>query len=312
MLSSKIANSLNNQVEKFSKFPGGAPANVATAVALLGGDSYFAGKLSTDIFGRFLKRSLIEMGVKTDYASYTDMHKTALAFVSRNEVGDRSFEFYRNDTADLNFATQDFSSEWFSTKGIFHACSNTLTTERIFKATIHGLELAKKNDWLVSFDVNLRKKLWQNSEDSFSRIWRCLELANIIKFSKEELEFVADGGNEDEIINRLLRRDCNLIVVTDGPNPLRCFLKSGDVTMWPPKMNVKDTTAAGDAFVGGILYSLANAEYNRRNIKNLSHETKELQDILSFAIKCGAFAVTRDGAFTSLPTQEDLDKFEWD
>ena len=49
----------------FKKAPGGAPANVAAALAKLGVSSGFAGKVGDDAFGRFLAKTLEDVGVDT-------------------------------------------------------------------------------------------------------------------------------------------------------------------------------------------------------------------------------------------------------
>ena len=306
MLSDRILESEQKDNEQFTKFPGGAPANVAAAVAQLGGDSYFAGKISTDIFGGFLNDALIHMGVKTDYIYRTENKKTALAFVSRDASGERSFEFYRSDTADLNFDRNDFNQHWFEGDGIFHACSNTLTDADAYKTTLIGLKMAKDNDWLVSFDVNLRLNLWNDLSDALSRVWDCLAQAHIVKLSKEELVFLADGGREDVVIDRLITGQSEIVVVTDGANPLICYWKGDQLTLDPPKVEIRDSTAAGDAFVGGFLYALSAKNFTPNNLKELFHDKEELPKILSFASSCGAFAATKEGAFTSLPNQQDL------
>ena len=306
MLSDRILETEQKDNEQFTKFPGGAPANVAAAVAQLGGDSYFAGKISTDIFGAFLHDSLVQMGVKTDYIYRIENKKTALAFVSRDASGERSFEFFRSDTADLNFDRNDFNQHWFEEDGIFHACSNTLTEKEAYKTTLVGLKMAKNNDWLVSFDVNLRLSLWDDISDALPRVWDCLAQAHIVKLSKEELIFLADGGPEDMAIDRLLAGKSEIVVVTDGANPLICYLKGDQLTLDPPKVETRDSTAAGDAFVGGLLYELSEKNFTPTNLPELLRDKDELYQVLTFASSCGAFAATKEGAFTSLPNQHDL------
>ena len=98
-----------------------------------------------------------------------------------------------------------------------------------------------------------------------------------------------------------------MFVLTDGGNSIRFYSKSqGKGEVVTPKVEVKDTTAAGDAFVGGFLYALSAKNFTPNNLKELFHDKEELPKILSFASSCGAFAATKEGAFTSLPNQQDL------
>lgn len=308
-LSNKLRSDEGDIEESFTKFPGGAPANVAAAVAKLGGESYFLGKLSNDVFGKFLEKSLLGMGVRTDYVVHTGCHKTALAFVSLDEAGERSFEFYRENTADMNFKTSDFHTELFNGNGIFHCCSNTLTEPEIFNVTLAGLKMAKKAGWLVSFDVNLRLNLWRDGGDGLNRILQCLKIADVVKLSKEELNFMANSNDEMDVINKLLSEGCILIIVTDGHNPLTYYMKDGKSILSPPLANTVDSTAAGDAFVGGFLYSLAVENIVPEKLVNMRVKSQDLMKYVKFASACGAFAVTKKGAFTALAEHGDLVKF---
>lgn len=308
-LSDKLSDGSHHADETFIKFPGGAPANVAAAVAKLGGNSYFAGKLAHDSFGEFLEKSLLNMGVRTDYIKYAKNKKTALAFVSLDDKGERSFEFYREETADLDFQATDFNQAWFNEPGIFHICSNTLTDAKIASTTLIGQKMARDANWLVSFDVNLRLNLWNDKSETRKRIWQCIKLSHVIKLSKEELEYLCDGQNEINTINQMLGCGALLVIVTDASNTLRFYINTGAGEVSPPNAKVIDSTAAGDAFVGGLLYSFAKANMTHKDLSNLKADSKQLNEILYFACCCGAFAVTRKGAFTALANLKDLDMY---
>ena len=85
----------------FLKAPGGAPANVAIAVARLGGRAAFVGKLGDDEFGHMLANILRENGVADDGICFDTGARTALAFVTLRSDGEREFMFYRNPSADM-------------------------------------------------------------------------------------------------------------------------------------------------------------------------------------------------------------------
>jgi len=96
----------------------------------------------------------------------------------------------------------------------------------------------------------------------------------------------------------------SLFVLTDGGNPIRYFTHAyGQGEIITPKVDVKDTTAAGDAFVGGLLYQLSQQCADRSSLTGLSQEA--LLDIIRFAAACGADSVTKLGAYPSLPSFEE-------
>lgn len=286
-------------LESFTKFPGGAPANVAVAVARLGGNSHFAGQVGDDAFGHFLKASLDSYGVQTGSMLMTKEAKTALAFVSLDSTGERSFEFYRNPSADMLFTRDDFKAEWFQeASGVFHTCSNTLTDANITAATMAGIEFAKAANWIVSIDVNLRINLWPDHVVDKERVIAWMHQGDVIKASLEELEVLA--ADPFALIDELLAHNVSLFVLTDGGNPVRYYTRDGKGSVAAPKVDVKDTTAAGDAFVGGLLYQLAERGGDRAALQAFSQE--ELETCIRFAVACGADAVTKVGAYPSLPS----------
>jgi fructokinase len=308
MLSNALENEHASQ-ETFTKFAGGAPANVSVAVAKLGGNAYFSGMLSSDMFGRFLLASLQTHGVNTDYVPVTEQAKTALAFVSLDTQGERTFEFYRDNTADLRFRGDDFDPAWFKDCGVFHFCSNTLTDENISLATQKGVALAKAQGCVVSFDINLRTNLWPESTDPRAFILPLLEHCTMIKASKEELEFLAKGQSTQDFIGQTLKGGCQLFIVTDAGNPLHWYTAAGKQSFTPIKINMVDATAAGDAFVGGLLYQLGLLDLTATSFAQLCIKAKEMNDIIEFASACGAHAASAKGAFTSLPSLQSLTAF---
>ena len=306
MLSTQITVESGEHHEAFIKFPGGAPANVAAAVSKLNGNAALVGMVGHDVFGDFLIHTLASLGVNTQYLLQTHQAHTPLAFVSLDTLGERSFTFYRAPSADLCFRPEDFDESIFREAGIFHFCSNTLTHEGIFQATLHGIEQAKSADFLISFDVNLRHNLWPGNQAERNRVYQCMRKADIIKLSLEELSYLRDDTPQEGYIETLLTSGVQMIIVTDGGNPLQCFTSSHSFTLNPPASKVVDATAAGDAFVGGLLFSLAKESMTRDRLQDFTKSVDWLTPHLQFACACGAFTVRNKGAISTLPTYDDV------
>jgi len=373
MLSNKINNDTQGS-ETFTKYPGGAPANVAAATAMLGGNSYLAGKIGVDMFGAFMRQSLKAAKVNDQYLIDTTLAKTALAFVSLDEQGERSFSFYRDPSADMLFSADDFADSWFDDAGIFHFCSNTLTGDDIAAATIAGIEKAKNAGFCISFDVNLRENLWPENRQALPLIWQCVRLSDILKVSTEEMQFICDGRDEGQVLKQIFEHNVQLVLITDGSNSLRYIVRESnsklissatvtqlnlldtcietasttqtDLTvegsvvseavedpvtpkatedsctstkgaasptdLWiegsilPPKIKMLDSTAAGDAFIGGFLYQLCAQQITREKLAHFCQQQPALEYALTFASHCGAHAASIQGAFTSLPSLDDI------
>ena len=298
------------QPPAFVPFAGGAPANVAVAAARLGARARFAGMLARDMFGDFLLKSLTELGVGTQDIARTDEARTALAFVAHDEKGDRSFSFYRPPAADLLFRPEHFRKEAFEDLSIFHVCSNSLTEAAIAATTVEGMRRARAAGALVSFDMNLRPALWPASEAPLPRLWEALSEADVIKLSAEEFAFIhAGAGSDDAVLERLWRGKARLLLVTDGAEPMRWFSRSARGVVMGYAVEAVDTTAAGDAFVGGLLARLAGENVTLATFDALVADTARLDDLIRFAAACGAITATRKGSFTAIPDQAEVRAF---
>ncbi|WP_066070727.1 PfkB family carbohydrate kinase [Neobacillus soli] len=297
------------KVETFKRNPGGAPANVAVAVAKLGGNSYFAGKIGDDSFGHFLSDCLKGYNVNTEYLLFTKKAKTALAFVSLNETGERDFQFYGSPSADMIFSAEEVDESWFSGNEIFHFCSNSLSYHVSRKATEKGMEVAKQKGALISFDPNIRFPFWTSHEDVRSTILPLFSSVDILKISEEELSFLFEEDNEKKSVEKLLNLGISLIVVTKGNQGCSYYTSSISNDISAPVVKTVDTTGAGDAFVGGLLYQLALLSIQKENIHGYFNDRKTLDNILQFSNACGAITTTERGAMTALPSVESINEF---
>lgn len=289
-------------IPDFRQFPGGAPANVAVAIGKLGGHARFAGQVGDDTFGRFLEASLETYDVDTSCLLKHPSAKTAMAFVFLDDDGERSFEFYRTNTADMLLTEFDVQDKWFMGSDIFHFCSNTLTEDSIAATTRVALEKARKQGCVVSFDINLRHNLWPTGQANIEEVKRCFALVDLIKVSKEELDYLSPEG-EQAFVKEAIEQGVTTVLITDGGNPIKVLARGVYSEINTPKTDVVDTTAAGDSFTGGFLYALSE----QKDIRKALSDQETLEQLTLFASKCGAFTVARQGAFTALPTLDDLE-----
>jgi fructokinase len=292
----------------FLPFAGGAPANAAVAVAKLGGHARFAGMLGEDRFGDFLLHSLQLAGVDTADVVRTAEANTALAFVTLDGHGERSFSFYRPPSADLLFRAEHFRASAFDNTSAFHVCSNSLTDPNLAAATMEGMHRARRAGTLVSFDLNLRPALWPRDSEPRHYAWPALHLADVVKLSAEEFDWLATDGTQ-ALLDRLWNGYTRLLVVTDGAKPLRWYHPDADGEM--PCFNVPmvDSTGAGDAFVGGLLHQLSAQNITLTDLDAWVGALPRLHATLRYASACGALAVSRHGSFAAMPTASEVERF---
>ncbi|EPC01186.1 hypothetical protein L861_11465 [Litchfieldella anticariensis FP35 = DSM 16096] len=306
MLSSRLGEQDTQGPETFTPYAGGAPANVAVACARLGVPSRFLGMLGEDHFGDFLAAELKAHGVDTSGVVRTSAARTALAFVSRDALGERTFDFYRPPAADLLYRLEHLPPGVFSEPVILHLCTNSLTEDTIAETTLTIADMAARAGCLVSVDANLRHNLWSEKYAEIGTVTRLLDRAQLIKLSREELDFLRGEHTADGWLSERLAAGVRLIVVTDGATDVEVRSAITTFRVTPPQVQAVDTTAGGDAFIGGLLAMLAET-----GIEDDWHQDEaRLRRFVDVACHCGAHAVTRPGAYAALPTREDLEQLK--
>ncbi|MDX2161617.1 MAG: PfkB family carbohydrate kinase [bacterium] len=285
----------------FQKAPGGAPANVAAAVARLGGTAAFLGQVGDDPFGHYLAGVLAQERVDTRGLRFSAEARTALAFVSLAAGGERSFVFYRHPSADMLMRPEAVAYDVIDQCRIFHYGSITLIHEPSAAATRAAAAHARAAGKRISYDPNLRLSLWPNADAARTGMIAGLDGAHIVKISDEELDFLLPGAQvtDPDPVAPLWRDGMDLICVTRGERGAIAFTRDGRRAEADGfRVATVDTTGAGDSFVAALLLQL------------LEHDggyADHLPAILRFACAAGAITTTGRGAIPSLPTREQVE-----
>lgn len=289
----------------FAAKAGGAPSNVCACIAKLGGIGCYLGKLSEDIFSRFLLKNMQKWGVNTDYTIIDKRYQTALAFVSHDENGDREFNFYRKESCDLMLNKDEIPENILSSGDILHFCSVGLVESPSKYAHLRAIELAKANNCIVSFDVNVRERLWDNINNCVSTIKDFLTYADIVKVTDEELVLLTGEKDELKAVKDLfdITKNSKLLVVTKGSEGAIVYDRKMD-SYFSKAADVKvvDTTGAGDCFIGCLLYKMNTGD------ANLTLDgIKVAMDFASLG--CGV-VIGKKGAVESMPTIADIENLK--
>ncbi|RCW56206.1 MULTISPECIES: carbohydrate kinase family protein [Halanaerobium] len=296
---------LDDQNMDFRKNPGGAPANVAVALSRLGVDISFVGKVGDDVLGNFLAKKLESEKVNIDNLVLTNEAKTAITFVTLDEDGDRSFDFYIDPSADRFLRADEIDEKLFRENKIYHFGSISLIDEPARTATKKGIELAHQNGMLVSYDPNLREMLWDSLADAKEMILSVMDQVDILKVSEEELEFLT-GKKDIKNGATELKAEYNIpvIFITCGSKGSYYYKDQlGFVEAF--KVDAVDTTGAGDAFMSGVLYN-----FNQNELKLEDIDDDFLEKTLKFANYSGSLAASASGAMAALPTLEEVNKLK--
>lgn len=278
---------------------GGAPANVAVGIARLGGESAFIGRVGKDPLGEFMQQTLQQENVQTRHMILDPQQRTSTVIVGLDN-GERSFTFMVNPSADQFLQVVDLPN--FQANEWLHCCSIALISNPSRETTFEAIRRIKAAGGFFSFDPNLRESLWASFDDMKQTVMQAVALADVLKFSEEELTLLTDTQTLDDAFEKITALyPEKLIIVTLGKDGARYHLAGKKDIVAGKALKPIDTTGAGDAFVGGLLAGLSQ----HPNWKKIP----VLEQILRQANACGALATTAKGAMSALPNKAQLAEF---
>ena len=280
---------------------GGAPANVAIAVAHNGLEAGMCCKVGDDDFGRFLISTLKNEKVEVLCEELCGEATTTMAFVSLKEGGERSFTFARKPGADMFLRKEDVKEADIERTTVVHAGSCSLSAETVASATKRAMELAHGLGKIVSFDINYRDLMWNGEKSKCAAaVSELLPLIDLLKVSEEEIDMV---GGEESLAKLVAEGKLAVAIETLGSKGAKLFFGGKVLSVEGIKAKAIDATGAGDAFWGGFLSSLLI-----QGVKNVSDiDEAKLLYAMKYGNVSGALCVQKKGAIASLPTRKEIE-----
>ncbi len=247
-----------SQGQHFLKKPGGAPTNVAAAIAALGGSVELAAKVGNDPFGKQLIDVMHEFGVATRWILQDKTAFTTFAFVSLMEDGERDFVFNRGADGELSrHEVDDIDLNEFS---IIHFGSATAFLPGPLQVAYESLfQKALQQNIFISFDPNYRHLLFKDNKQSFiDQSWNFLQSCHFFKVSDEEAMLITGKHTLEDATASLLEKTKAIFAITLGKDGTLLGANNSTTIIESIPVKPVDTTGAGDAFVGAVLYQLSN------------------------------------------------------
>ncbi len=263
---------------ELSTHNGGKGANQATAAAFLGASVAFLGRVGDDEFGEPLVRALGEKGIDTSLVERVSGRSTGAAFITVTPDGENAITVAPGANRSLTPEDVDAASEAIRDARVLVA-QMEIPVETVLRA----VEVAAERDTRAV--VNLAPTLEISRE--------LLERLDSLVVNEHEAAFLL--GSEVEGVDGALAAAPELLslgprsaVITVGE--AGAVFASGESTehLLAPKVDVVDTTGAGDAFVGALAVQLAR--------------DASLEEAVAYAVRAGSAAVTKEGAQGALPT----------
>jgi fructokinase len=294
-----------SEVTSWAPLPGGAPANVACALAKLGSSVDFIGAVGSDHWGEALVKLLDDMGVGHEGVQRRIKAPTRQVYVVNDAQGDRTFAgFSESDPtlfADAHLFADGLDPALFigarflvlGTLAMAYADTRQSVEQAVSLATAAGAS--------VLVDVNWRPMFWPVPSEAPGRVYDLLKKAQFLKVSDDEAEWLF-GTESPAAIARQLPH-LSGVLVTAGAQGCQYSLM-GHVGSLPAfKVDVEETTGAGDAFTAGFVHQLL-----QRGTSCLQ-AADTARDVVTYASAVGALTTTRPGAIAALPSPNEVEVF---
>lgn len=282
---------LADRTDVFLPVPGGAVFNTAVALGRLGEETGFASGISNDMFGEQLIKALRESGVDPSFCIRSD-HPTTLAFVKLTD-GHATYSFFDENSAGRMVSENDLP-EVPETVEAMHFGAISLIPEPCGTA-YEALMRKNRAKTVISLDPNIRPSFINDAEAHRDRIKRMIAMADIVKVSDEDIDWITDGGDRKEAIDQWLADTTSLVLLTKGAEGVTAFTASGEFHQPAENVDVVDTVGAGDTFNAGLLAGLRSALILSKPALKQA-DPAMIQPALALASKVAAHVVGQAGA----------------
>lgn len=295
---------LDPQVPFWTDHPGGAPANVATALAKLGTPSVLVTCLGRDPQGKRLEAALVEAGVDGSAVQWTAAHPTRVVLVNRDAQGERTFVGFSlpdpSHFADAHLATDRIDFARLETAQYLVMGTLGLAYAPLGHSMRTAGNWAKQNGITTVIDLNWRPVFWPQPEQGIPIIQTFLDQVDILKLNREEAEILFQTTQAEDLQAQL---SAKLVLLTDGAKGCDYATAQiqGHVPAYP--VDCEDSTGAGDSFLAGFLHQL-----DVQGMGLLGNEDT-LRSAVRYASAAGALTATQPGAMTAQPDARAVEAF---
>jgi fructokinase len=286
-------------------YPGGAPANVAAALAKLGIAAGFMGCLGKDAQGDSLVSVLTQAGVNCNGVQRSSLAPTRVVLVRRDAQGERSFVgFSQPDPAqfaDAHLDPTQISSNWFATANYLVMGTLGLAYSPVRQSMYQALTWAKEKTVTTVVDLNWRPGFWPQPELAPGLIREFLTQIDILKLNQVEAQWLFQTAKAADIKQSL--HQAKIVLVTAGETGCNYATTSIQDYVSAFAVDCEDTTGAGDSFLAGFVHQLCTHGLTVLEQPDL------LKAAVQYASAAGALTTTQAGAMSAQPSARAVEAF---
>lgn len=279
-------------VPSFTRKVGGAELNFAIGCARLGMDTKWVSRLGGDEFGRVIYNFARGEGVDMTDVEFVENYPTSLNFKEIRQDGSGKTFYYRYQSPILTLEPEAITEKMFEGVNLIHLTGVFLAIDpKNLEIVKKVLEIASEKEIMVSFDPNIRLKLW-TLEQAKAAYTEILPSVDILLTGLDEIEMI-NGDASDQALEMFAERfDIEQLVIKDGGNGSRLYQKGTWYSKAAFKVTVVDTVGAGDGFDAGFIYAVLHGY--------------SAEDALEFANGSGALVTTVSGDNEGLPYLQEV------
>lgn len=248
----------------FSKYVGGSPANIAIGASQLGLNVGFIGKLSDDQHGRFIKSYMADVGVDTSAMVWDkDGRKSGLTFTEIKSPSESSILMYRTEVADLYLSPEEVDEAYIKEANMLLISGTALAQSPSREAALKAIDLARKNQVKVAFELDYRPYTWSSPEETSIYYTLVAQMSDIIIGTRDEFNMLenSDEGDNQRTVDKLFEYTAELIVIKHGVDGSYAYTRDGKTYRGHAyKAKVLKTFGAGDSYAAAFLYALIKGE----------------------------------------------------
>ena len=280
-------------VETFGKFLGGSAGNVVVAAARLGHSAALVSRTGDDPFGRFVTRSLAELGVDPVYVTTDPSLPTPVTFCEIFPPDHFPLYFYRYPQApDLRVSPEEVPPVAVRESRLFWTTLTGLSAEPSRTAHATAWEMRERSGHTV-VDLDYRPVFWRTEAEATRAAADALAASTVAIGNLDECRVAVGTGDPESAARALLDRGVEIAIVKQGPKGVLAVTAAGDRVEVPPvPVEVANGLGAGDAFGGAVCHGLLSGW--------------DLERTVRFANAAGAIVASRLECSTAMPTEDEV------
>jgi 2-dehydro-3-deoxygluconokinase len=270
---------------------GGDVLNALVAAARQGASTGLISAVGDDPFGQHIKAFCATEGIDTSMLKVSPEHSTGLCFIDP-DPSDRNFTYVRRGSAASSYGADALQHDMIAKAQALHVTGVSQAIGCTMRRAVRvAAEIAKANGTLVSYDLNLRLKLWP-LEEARGCIDDFLPFADIVLPSEDEAKLLLGSDSIDAILDYFAQHDAEIIVLKRAKRGVIVRTANKQVAIEAPTVKAVDSSGAGDSFAGSFLAYLL--------------ETNDPIEAARRAVRVAAITVTGHGATPAIPRRESI------